>query len=60
MEWLLGFKEFGYPAIMSIALLYILTVKLEQMRDTVINKLDEVEKVLTELRISQLQRTKED
>lgn len=51
MDWLALFKDLGYPALITIYLLYTMTIKLEGIRDTMVSKLDEVKKELTDLRV---------
>lgn len=34
MDWAVAFKEFGYPAAMSVLLLYIISKNLEEIKAT--------------------------
>lgn len=45
MEWLAGLKELGFPALFSLALLYVLTVKMEEVRKALGELKDTVNKL---------------
>ncbi len=59
MEWLVAFKDFGFPAVMAIALLVVLTRNIQKIDNDLRDICDKITKLDTKFDMQSMYRDRE-